>query len=260
MKEKPTNFIGLAISYVENHFARAEQEQPYSPEFYFTLLLAKGVEAREKGNYGIAAAYVVRRGGQEFIFLGQNNMISDNNPHGHAEMNAVQNARETFMKPVLDDLSIIIGWERRSDEEIMTVLERKQEYGTVIVRQAPENSKEEEFIITTLEPCPQCTVGSVKNTGAENVVIGVADPFAGQVLESRLDHLSPLWSDPQITVTPNVLLMQSEDPNQSETYVPQELLRLLNDLFFETKDPLDKILRQNKTGFLVIPASLANLA
>jgi tRNA(Arg) A34 adenosine deaminase TadA len=258
--ETPKNFIAIGKEYVNQHLTRVEQEHPYSPEYYFTLLLAKGIETREKGNYGIAAAYVIRRGGMEIIFFGQNNMVSANNPHGHAEMNSVQNARETFTKPIFDNLSIIVGWEPRTDEEISAVLSRKQEYGMVIVRQAPENSKDEEFIITTLEPCPQCTVGSVKNVAAENVIIGAADPFAGQVLENRLDHLSPLWSDPKITVTPSILLMQSENPKETSTYVPQELLDLLNDLFFQTKAPLDKILSMNKTGFLVIPRNLEQLA
>ncbi|KKS79866.1 MAG: hypothetical protein UV54_C0027G0003 [Candidatus Beckwithbacteria bacterium GW2011_GWA2_43_10] len=254
------DFIAIGKQYVEQHLTRLEKEKPYSPEYYFTLLLAKGIEAREKGNYGIAAAYVVRRGKMEFIFLGQNDMVSANNPHGHAEMNAVQNAKETFTKPVLDDLSIIIDWVPRTDEEISAVLARKQDYGTVIIRQAPENSKDEEFLITTLEPCPMCTVGSLKNPAVENVVIGAEDKFAGQVLNGRLEQLSQLWHDATITVNPNIFLMQSKNPDEKDTYIPDKLRELIQDLFFQTKDPLDAILRQNKTGFLVIPRNLEQLA
>ena len=256
----PKDFVAIAREYVEINLTRLETEAHHSLEYYFTLLLSKGVEAREKGNYGIAAAYLVRRNGVEFIFLGQNNMVSANNPHGHAEMNAVQNARETFMKPILDDLSIIIGWEARTEEEIAAVLTRKQEYGTVIVRQAPENSKDEEFLITTLEPCPMCTVGSVKNTAVENVVIGAEDEFAGQVLNGRLQQLSQLWHDSAITVNPNIFLMQSIKPEEKETFIPDQLQTLIQALFFQTKAPLDEILSKNRTGFLVIPANLANLA
>jgi len=255
----PKDFVVIAREYVETTLTRLQAEAPHSLEYYFTLLLSKGVEAREKGNYGIAAAYLVRRNGVEFIFLGQNNMVSANNPHGHAEMNAVQNARETFTKPILDDLDVIVGWETRSDEEIQAVLQRKQEYGTVIVRQAPADSKDEEFLITTLEPCPMCTVGSGKNTAVENITIGAKDPFAGQVLDGRLEQLSQLWHDPKIVVNPNVFLMQSINPNNNNTYIPNQLRKLIQDLFYQTKDPLDAQIRKNKTGFLVIPVNLADL-
>lgn len=226
--EEPSHFIQAAREYA------ARQENPaqsYTAQEYFEIALEKGCEAREDGNYGIAALYIVSVENAQYIFIGKNNIISENNPHGHAEMNAIQNARELFNAPDVDTAIQLIN--------------EKIEAGILIVRERENPDQEpEEILYTTLEPCPMCTVGSVINAGIPKVIIGTPDEDAGQLAKDRRSGLTILWQNMFEDQKIEVLFCQSDNPDEKETYVDKQLLTLLNDLFFQTKEPLDKILKQ----------------
>ncbi len=152
---------------------RSAEVEKQTAEEYFTMLLNKGIEARKEGNYGIAAALVLRSGDTEVIVFGKNTVFSEQNPHGHAEMNAVRNAVEAM----------------RDDNKRDALINADD----MIVR---ESSKEgsETLLVTTLEPCPMCTVGSVISAKIDKVLIGIKDEYAGAMQEDRLASLAPLWA------------------------------------------------------------------
>lgn len=218
---------------VDTYLEQAQPPQQYSAQEYFSLLLNRGRETRNRKNYGIAAAYILRIGGYELIFLGENNIISENNPHSHAEMDAVQQAR------------VLLNC--KTHEEANIAAPKLIESGKFLVRKAPHDQIET-LIYTTLEPCPMCTVGSVINTKVSKVVISTPDEYSGQMLEGRLEALAELW--PRMAQNQNlqITVCQTEDPNQSESFLPPDLKQLLNRLFFDTKEPLDNML--GNEGFL----------
>jgi len=131
-----TDFFTDAQSYLS---ANPKLQIEQSTQGMFALLLKQGIEARKKGNYGIAASLVVSGQGQEIVVCGQNTLISEENPHGHAEMNAVKNARLIMQNP--DQLTQAV----------------KQ--GQAIIRPNSEATEFRKTLCTTLEPCPMCTVG-----------------------------------------------------------------------------------------------------
>lgn len=226
-QNKSENFINRVQSYLNRE--KSNNTLQYSPQEYFTMLLQKGLETRMNGNYGIAAAYIVRSNGVEIIFFGPNSIISEGNPHGHAEMNATKGAVSLLQIP---------------DDQRQSYLEQEEAAGHLIVRKAPHTDFET-VLYTTLEPCPMCTVGAVINSGVQNVVVGTEDVFAGQLEQTRLSAMAPLWKQMADTQGLNVTFAQSQTPEDSNTFVPVELLNLLNDLFFQTKEPLDARLSQN---------------
>lgn len=209
----------------------AEREghiEEHSAEDYFTMLLERGLDAREQGNYGIAAAMVVRSGGTELIIFGQNDTVSAQNPLGHAEMNTVVTAMK-INNGGIDALKALSA------------------EGQVIVRNAP-HTDDETFLVTTLEPCPMCTVGAAINAKAKKVLVGTPDAPGGQLEKSRLEALSPVWQDLAEKQQLEAVFAQSDDPAELATYLPSELQGLLLRLFFETKEPIDQHLGEK--GFL----------
>lgn len=202
--------------------------RPHSQEEMFLRLLDHGVRAREAGNYGIAAACVVRHGGRELISFGASTLFSDRDPSGHAEMNALRNASRIA---------------RASDAEQEAMLADEAAF---LVRDAP-HERTETLLYSTLEPCPMCTVAIV-NAGVHEVVVGCADEFAGALL--RLDTLAPLWEELVRARGMAVHLLGSDE-------FPGELLDQLRSLFFDTKDPLDQELER---GGVLPHARLGELA
>lgn len=210
-------------AYIENNTAKK-----YSAEEYFLMLLKKGLETRKEGNYGIAACLVTRDKGKEVIIFGKNKVFSENDPHAHAEMNTIKNARK------------IISGNKKFIQSLANV-------GDIIYRKAP-HSKKERFLVTTLEPCPMCTVGSVINSDVKTVLIGTQDEYAGACESHRLTNLAPLWKQIADSQNLNVIFAQNKRKSNKISYLSPELQALLNDLFFETKERLDKKLEQE--GFI----------
>lgn len=219
------------LSQVSTYLETSHGEvQPFSAEEYFLMLLKKGLEARQEGNYGIAAALVIRSKDVEIIVFGKNSVFSDNDPHGHAEMNAIKNAK------------VILNNQDNKD-----VLENLKSQGDVIIRNN-STGREEKFLITSLEPCPMCTVGSVINADVGKVLISTEDDFAGALEEKRLNSLSPLWGQTAIEQKLDVQFTQNINPDDLDSYIPKELQDMLYNLFFQTKTRLD--LKLTNEGYI----------
>jgi tRNA(Arg) A34 adenosine deaminase TadA len=56
----------------------------------FATLTSIAQTARNRGNYAIAAALVIRTNGRELTCFGENSVFSDHDPTGHAEINALR--------------------------------------------------------------------------------------------------------------------------------------------------------------------------
>lgn len=197
-------------AYATERLATAE---PHSPAEMFLRLLLHSADAREAGNYGIAAAYAVRSNGYELVCFGESTLFSAADPGGHAEMNALRLAGQ-------------LARDSRSGEGRATPGQRP-----VLVREAPHRGFET-ILYSTLEPCPMCTV-AILNAGVQRVVVGVPDEAAGALL--RLHTLAPLWADLASRRGLEVSTLEdelgAEDPG---------LEALLSEVFFEHKAPLDE--------------------
>jgi tRNA(Arg) A34 adenosine deaminase TadA len=175
---------------------------PHSTEEMFLRLLDHGAQAREAGNYGIAAAFVLRSGGREIVCFGRNTVFSEGDPAGHAEMNALALARR-----------LATTGEGATD-------------GTTLVRPAPHD-RLETLLYTTLEPCPMCTV-ALLNAGVQRVLLAQPDAAGGALL--HLDRLPDIWS--RFAEVRGLEVATAGD-------LPAELLDLLTRLFLDDKDALD---------------------
>lgn len=205
---------GRALRYLAAQLPRAER---HSAEEMFLWLLERGVLARQTGNYGIAAAYVVRHAGSEMVCFGQNTMFSDHDPTGHAEIGALRKAQRAIhgaSPPLPED---------------------------IIVRAAP-HTRQESILYSTLEPCPMCTVAII-NAGIERVVVGHGDGAAGAMM--HLHALPPLWGD---LAAERDIDIRAVAAGRGPDAIPQELLDLLHDLFFDEREDLDSQL--TTTGVL----------
>jgi tRNA(Arg) A34 adenosine deaminase TadA len=200
-------FADRADRYVRERLPAAA---PHSAEEMFLRLLERGVHAREAGNYGIAAAFVVRSRGIEVVCFGESSLFADRDPAGHAEMNAMRAAR-----------GLLDG-------------ERAPAADAIHVRKAPHD-RFEALLYSTLEPCPMCTV-AILNAGIEEVVVGIPDEAAGAML--RLETLTPIWS--QIATQRQLRATAVTTDGAGPHRVPNELLELLAALFFDEKEPLDE--------------------
>lgn len=187
---------------------------PHSAEEMFLRLLEHGARARAAGNYGIAAAYVVRGGGTELVCFGENTVFTQADPTGHAEINALRLARHVAVA---------------TDEERAALLADTRR---TLVRDAPHD-RSETLLYSTLEPCPMCTV-ALLNAGVQRVVVAEPDAAAGALL--HLDSLPPLW--PQLAASRGLDVVLASDAAAADP-VPAELVDLLKRLFLDGKDHLD---------------------
>ena len=202
--------------------------EPYSAEEYFSFLLQCAKRAEAQGNYAISAAAAVRYGGVELVSLGSNTVFADENPTGHAEVNAIMSLRSVA---------------RATPRALATALLRGEQQGSLIVRPAPDE-RAESVLYTTLEPCPMCTV-CIINAGIDRVVVAAEDPPSGSLAPDRLAALPVLW--PQLGRDLDVLWCQSTVPVAVETFLPSELRDELLELFLRSRTNLDYQLGRHGT-------------
>lgn len=209
-------FLDQASTLVE------EDVVPFTAHERFQMLLEHGLRALRAGSYGIAACYVVRGRGTEVTLFGHNT-LSQGNPHGHAEMNAVRLAADTLRLP---------------ECERANALRDLAHAGLALIRRAnTEQTKTELF--STLEPCPMCTV-NVINAGVETVTYAASDTLAGALAPERLKGLAPLWQQTAREQRLRVHLCQADDPADGRTYVSAALLKTLTQLFEISRVELDQ--------------------
>lgn len=226
--------IAEAEAYIQQH--QAEFANTHSIGEYFTILLAKGVDARKAGNYGIAAGILVRHGGQEMLFLGQNSLFTEGNPAGHAEMNATA-ARIAFRTASkTGDVATI---KNLVNTGLIHTFSSNGDGSDSIVRPAPHQDTEV-ILFTTLEPCPMCTEGAVLNAGIQQVVMASEDTLAGGLF--TVDNLTPIWRDIAAGLDIKSVVTQTSQPEHDHSYMDPELKELLLRMFFENRQHLDEIL------------------
>jgi tRNA(Arg) A34 adenosine deaminase TadA len=193
---------------------------PHSAEEMFLRLLDHGAQARAAGNYGIAAAFVLRTEGTELVCFGENTVFSDQDPAGHAEMNALKLAGRLATAGAAERARLL-GDPR-----------------CTLVRGAPHD-RTETLLYSTLEPCPMCTV-ALLNAGVDRVYVAESDEAAGALL--HLDSLPELW--PQIAEARDIDVVLASEP-EAEDRVPDDLVELLDRLFLDGKDELDARLTEH---------------
>ncbi len=189
-----------------------------SAEEIFLQLLVRASHAHLRGDYAIAAAVVVRSGGLETVCFGESTLFSQRDPTGHAEINALRQARAFGRGSENSELDILI---RRSPGNASSVL-----------------------LFSTLEPCPMCSV-AILNSGVSTVCVAHDDPDAGTLL--RMDSLTPVWPALGLSRRLQVLRLSG-----TEGVLAREILSKLDDLFRQSKRLLDD--RLNRRGVLDMSA------
>jgi tRNA(Arg) A34 adenosine deaminase TadA len=206
----------------------------------FSELLVRGVRALDAASYGIAAAFVVRDDGTELTFFGHNT-IAGGDPAGHAEMNAIGAATKLLALPEFDRVAELRHLHARGDVAI----------------RACSPSIRDTTLYSTLEPCPMCTVATI-NAGIGRAIYAHEDPVAGALAAPRLRRLAPIWQDLAQTIGLRAVCCQTVDDRDEESYLPADLLALLDEIFVASRRRLDTTLA--KGGFfhpydLVRPAA-----
>jgi tRNA(Arg) A34 adenosine deaminase TadA len=191
-------------------------------ESRFRELLEHGLEALSADSYGIAAAYVIRGDGFEISFIGRNT-VAQGDPRGHAEMNAIGTAVDVLTQ---------------ADTERTALLATLVRGGFVRVRPCAQRARQT-ILYSTLEPCPMCTAVAI-NAGVDTVIFAHEDPEAGALAPPRLARLAPLWTRTVEHLAMRIVQCQSDNPEDGESYLPPEVLALLDQLFQVTRDRLDQ--------------------
>jgi tRNA(Arg) A34 adenosine deaminase TadA len=215
-------------AFAERARALAQGPAPaFSAHERFQGLLEHGLEALADGSYGIAASYVIRGEGLEVELFGHNTLaLAD--PQGHAEMNAIRRAVRVL---------------RRPEGERPAALAELAKTGVARIRRTARGDAPRTEVFSTLEPCPMCTVAII-NAGVEAVTFAHEDPLAGALDDDRRARLGPLWGRIADEQGLRARCCQSEREDERSTYVPDDLLRTLVELFEGTREPLDKRLME----------------
>lgn len=186
---------------------------PPSTADRFAALAGLAQTARDRGDYAIAAAFVIRADGREITCFGENSVFSQHDPTGHAEINALRAVRRRAAGVVTHG-------------------------DAVTLRDAPGET-DGMTLYATFEPCPMCTVAAI-NARPDRIVIAVEDPPSGSMHPDRLAALPPIWGE--LAQTIDIAFCQSERPQDTETYLPPELVQRLTSLIVDNRSPLDQLL------------------
>lgn len=185
---------------------------------HFVGLLRHVVSAVEGGNYGIAAAAIVGTGTVEAVVSTENAMFSEANPSAHAEMR------------VLDALVAL----SRPDFDMTTT--------PLAVRFSDTPSERGIVLISTVEPCPMCTV-ALLNSGIDRVIYAVPDPTGGAIGAARQDRLPPAFAS-MLRHRPNWVSPTSLDPS-AWNYLPADMVSFFTSALTVGQDRLDGVLERS---------------
>jgi tRNA(Arg) A34 adenosine deaminase TadA len=200
----------------------------YSDGEYFAMLLDAAVQAQDAGDYGIAAALVIRARNTELIGVGRNAVLSARDPLGHAEINAIRGIQSVLASQRTHQPQQPLPWTGRLTAGSASA---------VFFRPAlPALSAGviESVLYTSLEPCPMCTV-AILSSRIERVVIAAPDEEGGALAPERLAKLPPAWSS---LAAEHGLTVAFESAAEAAP-VPAELTARLGRAFWDTKDARD---------------------
>jgi tRNA(Arg) A34 adenosine deaminase TadA len=205
--------------------------EPHTAEEYFTILLDRAVRAIEAGNYGISAALAFCHDDVELISFGQSTMISECDPFGHAEANAIRSLQRFIALDIPGRIECAVRW--INSESVVT----SKGGDRIFVRSASSSYGSQSILYTTLEPCPMCAVAII-NSRIQRVIIAIPDEPGGVLEPKRLAKLPILW--PRIAASQGLQVdFASQFSQDAHTYIPPELSAMLNNVFWNTKPERD---------------------
>ncbi|HTX80571.1 MAG TPA: nucleoside deaminase [Streptosporangiaceae bacterium] len=203
---------------------------PYTDGEYFAVLLNAAMQAEAAGDYGIAAALVIRAWNTELISVGRNAILSSRDPLGHAEINAIRGIQSVLASQRAHQTQQAQPWTGGlpgSSGSATAVYYRPAQ--TALSPGATES-----VLYTSLEPCPMCTV-AILSSHIERVVIAAPDERGGALAPERLAKLPPAWSS---LAAEQGLTVAFESAENAAPVAP-ELMARLSRVFWDTKDARD---------------------
>lgn len=204
--------------------------KPRTAQEYFTVLLDRALQASRAGDYGISAALVVRYDDMEFISIGRNTAISQRDPLGHAEANAIKAFRHFLGLDQSERIQQAVQWGNLASVigTDTAIFVRSVDSHRSQAQSAPRS-----LLYTTLEPCPMCTV-AIMNSRIEHVIIASSDESTGVLDPERLARLPSTW--PQFAAIQNLQVTFLNTTKDRKMQITTDLKALLTDVFSATKD------------------------
>jgi tRNA(Arg) A34 adenosine deaminase TadA len=202
----------------------------HSATEYFALLLDRAARAAERGDYGIAAAAVMRSAGVEVVSIGTNSMTTNGDPTGHAEIGALLQIAALTRDSSRAETPRASVWDSPTDA---------LDAGTNLLTRSTSTAASDLTLYATLEPCPMCTVALI-NAGVGRVIVAVADPSAGALAPERLSRLAPLWPNMVEKRRVQIDFLEAQtSASSNEPFIPRALIENLNIVFDLTRAELD---------------------
>ncbi len=209
MSPREREFITRSRQYLRNLQAHCD---PFSLDFYFSLVAQEGLQALERGNYGIGAIYIYNHNGREIIIGSHNRAYSGGDSSAHAE------------HELLNAVDSLAGGHS-------TYVNR------IKLRRKTMDKHDRRILVAGMEPCVSCVEKLLNHGAVTDLWIGRAEPDSGSVLDGRDRGLHPRKRKAlkeQIKIS---LLANSIDP---------ELSKMLGDMFFNFRSKVYLRLQQRK--------------
>jgi len=246
----------------QNHHSSAELEtddyvatalasaEPYSDAEYFAMTLAAAVRAQAAGDYGIAAALVIRSHETELIGLGRNAILSSRDPLGHAEINAIRAIQSALASQRIGQAEHVRPWTGE--------ISLGSAAGGVFFRPArpgPPAPGIECLLYASLEPCPMCTVAIISSR-IDRVVVATPDEQGGALAPERFAKLPLAWSS---LASQQGLAVDFASGDSPIAPIPAKLAARLSQAFSSTKRARDAEVSQGVLLNGNIEAAIAQL-
>lgn len=212
---------------------------PYTAAEYYTALLGRARQASDEGDYGIGAALVIRHPAVETVVLARNTMISQRDPLGHAEANAIRRFRDFLRLDASARARSVLPW--------TDPVAAAEATGDVFIRPAAPGSAAspagESTLYTTVEPCPLCTV-AIANSRIKNVIIATPDELGGALAPRHLEKLPEIIARIVTSQRMSVKFASTDEDSDPGTYIPGGLSASLERAFLDTKEARDDRLQE----------------
>jgi tRNA(Arg) A34 adenosine deaminase TadA len=235
-------------NYVATALATAE---PYSDAEYLAIVLGAAVQAQDAGDYGIAAALVIRGQNTELISVGRNGLLSARDPLGHAEVNAIRGIQSVLASQRTGRALHVPPWTQQVPLGSAT--------SAVFFRPAQPGRPTgaiESVLYASLEPCPMCTVAIISSR-IDRVIIAAPDEQGGALAPERFAGLPRAWRS---LASQQGLSADYASPESTVAPIPAELAARLSRAFSSTKDARDAEVSQGVLPHGDIAAAIAELA
>jgi len=206
----------------------SKETEPYSDGEYFAMLLDSAVQAQDAGDYGIAAALVIRARDTELISVGRNAVLSSRDPMAHAEINAIRGIQSVLASQRTHQPQQAQPWTGGLTAGSASAVYYRP------ARTPVSPGATESVLYTSLEPCPMCTV-AILSSHIQRVLIAAPDEQGGALAPERLAKLPPAWSS---LAAEQGLTVAFESADNAAPVAP-ELVTRLGRAFWDTKDARD---------------------